>query len=744
MIHLPPLITDLGLILAAAGLITLIFKWLKQPLVLGYIIAGVLVGPHFSLFPTVTDEEGVKVWAEIGVIFLLFSLGLEFSFKKLVKVGAPASITAVFEVVFMLVTGYVTGILLGWSQMDSIFLGGILSISSTTIIIRAFEELKVKTQKFAGLVFGVLIVEDLVAILILVLLSTLAVSFNFSSSELLISMGKLSFFLILWFIAGIFLIPTFLRRVKKLMNDETMLIVSLALCLLMVIVAVQAGFSQALGAFIMGSILAETVYAEKIEHLIKPVKDLFAAIFFVSVGMLIDPAMLLQYIVPVLIITLITISGKLFSSMTGALLAGQQLKHSIQAGMSLAQIGEFSFIIATLGLTLGVTSEFLYPIAVAISAITTFTTPYMMRLSLPVYNLLQKVLPERLIAALNRYSSGTQTINTSSDWRNFLRAYLSSTVLNSVVLVSVILLNSQLLYPFLKREIINSYWGTILSAGISLLVMLPFLWGLAGKRIKPITFSKLILGKRTQRGPLIILEILRVGLGVFFLFILLSLYFEVLIALAFTVITAILAALYFQKRLNKFYSTIENRFIKNLNSKEEETKAPKAITSDMIPWDGHIAEFLLTEHSPLVGKTLEELRLREKYGVNIAMIERGERDIHIPQRNERLYPGDILSVIGTDEQFQKFREEIESAEYIPNEVSEEPVILLQKINIGANSLLLNKSIRESGIREKAKALIVGIERGNERTLNPESDFVFQKGDVVWMVGNKDLIKRFIL
>lgn len=744
MIHLPPLITDLGLILAAAGLVTLIFKWLKQPLVLGYIIAGVLVGPHFSLFPTVTDDESIKVWAEIGVIFLLFSLGLEFSFKKLVKVGAPASITAVFEVVFMLITGYITGILLGWSQMDSIFLGGILSISSTTIIIRAFEELKVKTQKFAGLVFGVLIVEDLVAILILVLLSTLAVSFNFSSSELLISVGKLSFFLILWFIAGIFLIPTLLRRVKRLMNDETMLIVSLALCLLMVIVAVQAGFSQALGAFIMGSILAETVYAEKIEHLIKPVKDLFAAIFFVSVGMLIDPAMLAQYIIPVLIITFITIAGKLLSSMTGALIAGQQLKHSIQAGMSLAQIGEFSFIIATLGLTLGVTSDFLYPIAVAVSAITTFTTPYMMRLSLPLYNVTQKLLPEKVIAALNRYSSGTQAINATSDWRKYLRAYSLNTVLNSVVLISVILLNSNLLYPFLKKEIINSYWGTVISAAISLLVMLPFLWGLAGKRIKPRTFSKLIIGKRSQRGPLILLEILRVALGVFFLLLLLSRYFELWIAIVVSVVTAISAALYFQNRLNKFYSTIENRFIKNLNSKEEENKAPKAITSDMIPWDGHIAEFTLSEHSPLAGKTLEELRLREKFGVNIAMIERGERDIHIPGRNERLYPGDILSVIGTDEQFQKFKEEIESSADIITEFTEEPQILLQKVKVTSNSPLLNKSIRESGIRENAKALIVGIERGSERILNPESDFIFHQGDVVWLVGNKSLIKQFIL
>jgi CPA2 family monovalent cation:H+ antiporter-2 len=377
MTHLPHLITDLGLILAVAGITTLLFKKIKQPVVLGYIIAGLLVGPHVSLIPTVVDDEAIKTWSEIGVIFLLFSLGLEFSFKKLVKVGGSASITAVVEIVLMIAVGYGAGIFMGWSPMDSIFLGAILSMSSTTIIIRAFDELGVRTRKFAGLVFGILIVEDLVAILLLVLLSTLAVSQQFAGGELLMQLLKLAFFLILWFLAGIFFIPTFLKRTQKLMNDETMLIVSLALCLLMVVLAVAVGFSAALGAFIMGSILAETTQAERIEHLIKSVKDLFGAIFFVSVGMMIDPKVLIEYAGPVLIVTLLTITGKFLATAIGALLSGQSLKHSVQAGMSLAQIGEFSFIIASLGLSLKVTSAFLYPIAVAASAVTTFTTPFL-------------------------------------------------------------------------------------------------------------------------------------------------------------------------------------------------------------------------------------------------------------------------------------------------------------------------------------------------------------------------------
>ncbi|RZK61625.1 MAG: cation:proton antiporter, partial [Pedobacter sp.] len=440
-----------------------IFKKIKQPLVLGYILAGLLVGPHLDFFPSVTDTKSINIWGEIGVIFLLFSLGLEFSFKKLVKVGGSASITAVVEVVFMLVIGFSAGKLMGWKTMDSIFLGGILSVSSTTIIIRAFEELGVKHKKFAGLVFGVLIVEDLVAILLLVLLSTLAVSQQFAGSEMLISILKLAFFLVLWFLGGIFLIPTFLKATRKLMNDETMLVVSLALCLIMVLLAVKVGFSPALGAFIMGSILAETTQAEKIEHLTKSVKDLFAAVFFVSVGMLIDPKILVDYALPIVIVTLATILGKFLSSSLGALLSGQPLKTSVQAGMSLAQIGEFSFIIATLGLTLKVTSDFLYPIAVAASAITTFTTPYLIKLSEPFYQFLTRILPKKWVDGISRYSSSTAGITTLSDWKILLRSYAFNTIIHSVIIIAVIFLASRYVQPFIAKNVVNGLKSTIIS-----------------------------------------------------------------------------------------------------------------------------------------------------------------------------------------------------------------------------------------------------------------------------------------
>ncbi|HEU4472790.1 MAG TPA: cation:proton antiporter, partial [Flavisolibacter sp.] len=452
MAHLPNLITDLALILCAAAFITLVFKKLKQPLVLGYIIAGFLVGPYFSWIPTVHEGENIRIWAEIGVIFLLFSLGLEFSFKKLLKVGGSASITALVEVIVMVLIGFGVGQGLGWSFMDSLFLGGILSISSTTIIIRAFDELGLKTKQFATLVFGVLIVEDLVAIVLLVLLSTLAVSKQFAGTEMIYSILKLVFFLAIWFLSGIFFIPTLLRKAKKLISDEMLLIISVALCFLMVVFASQVGFSPALGAFIMGSILAETTKAERIEHLIKPVKDLFGAIFFVSVGMLIDPQVLVDHALPIVILCLVTIAGKVFSTTLGALLSGQQLQTSIQAGFSLAQIGEFSFIIATLGLSLNVTSDFLYPIAVAVSAVTTLTTPYLIRSSGRFYHWLNRRLPPNLVKRLNRYSSEAKQVSHTSEWKMFIRSTIINVVLLSVIILSIIVISSYYIQPWINSN----------------------------------------------------------------------------------------------------------------------------------------------------------------------------------------------------------------------------------------------------------------------------------------------------
>ncbi|MGF1924876.1 MAG: cation:proton antiporter [Bacteroidia bacterium] len=737
MIHLPVLIADLGLILAAAGIITLLFKKIKQPLVLGYILAGVIVGPHLDFFPTITDYKSINIWGEIGVIFLLFSLGLEFSFKKLVKVGGSASITASVKVIALMLVGYAVGLLMGWGNMDSLFLGGILCISSTMIAIKAFEELGVKHKKFAGLVFGVLIVEDLVAILILVMFSTVAVSQQSAGTELLMSILKLSFFLVLWFLGGIFLVPTFLRITKKLMNDETMLVVSLALCLVMVLLADQVGFSPALGAFIMGSILAETTQAERIEHLTKSVKDLFAAVFFVSVGMLIDPKILVEYATPIIILSLLVIFGKILFTVLGALLAGQPLKTSVQAGMSLAQIGEFSFIIAALGASLKVTSSFLYPIAVAVAAITTFTAPYLIKLSEPFFELLGKILPKKWLDAIDRYSSSTAGITTLSDWKILLRSYVFNTIIHSVIIISIILLSYRYVQPYIANHFANEKSALVISVIVSFVLMSPFLWALSIRRIQKVAYSHLWLNKKYTRGPLIAIEFFRIALGIFYVGFLMYEFFETWIAVIIALVLIVLGMFVFSRKLQSFYNKLEKRFMLNLNDRENQKP-------DILPWDTHLTELKVSPESEVVGKTLSELMIREKYGVNIALIERGRITIPTPGREERLYPNDKLLLIGADDQLAavKLLLEIDLPE-INEHVFPDKEMTLQKVIVNTSSAVYGLSIRNAGIREKAQALVVGVERGENKILNPSSDFVFENGDVIWIVGNNKKIKEVI-
>ncbi|MGO4818109.1 cation:proton antiporter domain-containing protein [Flavobacterium sp. W22_SRS_FP1] len=725
--HLEPLISDLGLILMTAGIAVLIFKKLKQPLVLGYLIAGFLAGTHFDFFPSVRDVKSVEVWAEIGVIILLFSLGLEFSFKKLMKVGGTASITAITQIITMVMMGFLVGQWMGWKQMDCIFLGVILSISSTTIILKTFDELGVKAQKFAGIVIGSLIVQDIIAILMMVLLSTVAVSQQFSGTELLISVLKLIFFLTIWFISGIFFIPTLLKKAKHLLTDEMMLIISLALCLMMVILASNVGFSPALGAFIMGSIIAETTQAEQIEHLVKPVKDLFGAIFFVSVGMLIDPATLYEYAIPVIILTFITIFGQSISSTIGALISGQPLKQSIQTGMSLAQIGEFSFIIATLGMSMNVTSNFLYPVVVAVSAVTTFTTPFMVKMATPFSEFLERKLPRRWLKRIARYSANTQSIKSVSTWQIVLRAHLLQIVLHTIIITAIILLSSKFVLPLVA----DSLFGNATAALITLIIISPFLWALSLRRVA-VKEVEILRQERKYNGPIMMMILFRIGLSIFYIGFLLNIFFSPIVAF-FALIIAVGVYYFFPKQLHVLYLKIENHFLKNLNDRE--IKKIKRRYASLTPWDGHMTTFQINKESNIAGKTLKTLRVREKMGINIAFIKRGEIMIKIPTKNERLFPGDEICVIGTDAQVKEFktyllRNEIE----IPKNV-EKAEIILQQLELDKEELI-GKSISQSLIREKANGMVVGIERNGKRLLNPESDLILEKNDILWVVGDK--------
>jgi CPA2 family monovalent cation:H+ antiporter-2 len=737
MAHVPHLITDLALILFSAGLVSLIFKKLNQPVVLGYIIAGLLVSPSFSLFPTVTEVDSIKIWAEIGVIFLLFSLGLEFSFKKLVKVGSTAAITGLFEVTAMLITGYFAGQFLGWGKMDSIFLGGIIAISSTTIIFRAFDELGLKAKKFTGTVIGILVIEDLAAVLLMVLLSTLAVSQKFQGGEMLASVLKLGFFLVLWFLMGIYLLPSLLKKLSKHISDETLLIISIALCLGMVLFAANVGFSAALGAFIMGSILAETTQAERIEHVVKSVKDLFGAVFFVSVGMLINPGILITYIGPVILLTFIVMLGKTFFVTSGSLISGVPLKQSVQAGTSLSQIGEFSFIIATLGLTLGVTSDFLYPIAVGVSVITTFTTPYMIRFAEPLNGFLNRVLPTKWLQVINEYSTGAQHINAESDWKKVLNKFFQVIIFNGVICVAIILVVTNFIDPFFT---VWGKWGTVFTTFIAISALGPFLYMLSVRKINRQSYTELWLN-RYNRGPIIGMEIARVALGVFLIGFLLDQLFSTFTALTIGVLVVVIVTVLFRRRLTAFSNKIEKRFIDNLYLRE--TMHVQSPFGHLLPWDAHMANFDIDIDSTLVGIPLEELMLREKFGINLALIERGARKIMMPNKEDKLYPFDKITVIGTDEQIFNFKNTIETANSAQVFNHAEGDVTLTQLTVHPGFIYLGKSIRESNFRKCINGMIVGIERNGERILNPDSSMKFELNDTLWIVGDNKLVKALV-
>ncbi|MBF5027083.1 cation:proton antiporter domain-containing protein [Planobacterium oryzisoli] len=748
MAHLPALITDLALILIVGAFVTLLFRRIKQPLVLGYIIAGFLVGPHFQMVPTVVDEKNIDTLAEIGVIMLLFSLGLEFSFKKLMTVGGSASITAVVEIIFIGLGGYLTGYLLGWNKMDSLFLGGMLASSSTTIILKAFDELNMKTRQFAQIVFGVLIVEDIIVILLMVLLSTIAVTQQIEGSEILFTVLKLAFFLILWFLVGIYLLPSFLKRTRKLFDEETTLIFAVGLCFGMVILATQVGFSAELGAFVMGSIIAETTMAEKVEHVTKPLKQLFGTVFFVSVGMMIDPSAMVEYAGPILAITALTLFGKFFFSALGAAIAGQPLKQSIQVGMSMAQIGEFAFIVATLGLSLGVISEFLFPVAVGVSAITTFTTPYMIRLADPFYEWLRRNLPERFVQRIDNYSLETDKISANPRWQHVTKEYLRILVVNTIVLIAIILLFNFFITPLISGAIENTLYRNAVVILLATVVSAPFLWAILTKQPKSAENTSL------SETVIVALNIVRFLLGTFLIGLFIDQITSTKYAILFALPLVVLLLWIFSKKIQAVYQRIEAQFLSNFHEREtafyQDNKTAVDIgvknqefKEKLKAWDAHIAVMEVDPLAKYVGVPLMELRWKETYGINVVYIKRGENLISLPGRSNRLLPYDKVGILGTDEQFQNFKSVFDERE---EEIVEFDVddIALKKILIDGDCKYIGKSIRESKIREELLSQVVGIEREGERILNPESSVVLRSGDILWMVGNIKKLREFIL
>ena len=747
MSELASLIADLALILICAGVMTLIFKKLKQPLVLGYIVAGFLASPHFALTPSVIDTASIHVWSDIGVIFLLFALGLEFSIKKIMKVGGPAIIAALTIIFGMIFLGFTVGSSFGWKRMDAIFLGGMIAMSSTTIIYKAFEDLGLTKKKFASLVLSVLILEDVLAVVLMVVLSTMAVSNSLEGKELLLSIGKLGFFLVLWFTVGLYLIPQLLRRLKPLLNDETLLIVALGLCFGMVVVAAKTGFSAAFGAFIMGSILAETIEAEHIEHLVKPVKDLFGAIFFVSVGMMVDPAMIAHYWLPILVITLTVILGQATFGTLGVLLSGQSLRTAVSSGFSLTQIGEFAFIIATLGVSLGVTSDFLYPIVVAVSVITIFLTPYMIRLADPFAGFLEKKLPAKWINFLNRYTSGDAPEVTKDNlWKQYVGSILKTVIIQGIVCSAIIALSFGFLVPILQKWI-PGVWADILSATAILLLISPFLRSIMIKDLRGEAFISL-LEKRINRGPLLATVLIRFAIAMVFVIHVLSSLFHISIVLLLLLALGAVVVMIFSRTIQKNSNRIERTFRDNLRSRELKAeyygeKKPE-YASRLLSKDLHLADYDIPADAPWVGGTLGELDFGKRFGIHVVSILRGGRRINIPDSRTRLFPHDRIQVIGSDSDLEAFTSDmLKTGDSTPADNYQESEMVLRRLQITEGSPFAGRTIRESGLRSKYHCLVAGIENQDGELHDIDINVPFSPGDTLWIVGEANDVQTVL-
>ena len=744
--HIPALISDLALILITAGAVSILFKWLKQPVVLGYIVAGFLISPHF-IFPHVADVDNIYTWAEIGVIFLLFALGLEFSFKKLMSVGGTASIATAINMGSMIAIGYILGMALEWTSIESLFLGGMLSMSSTTIIIKAFNDMGLQKKRFAGIVFGMLIVEDLAAILMMVLLTTIAVSKHFQGVELFESGMKLVFFMVVWFVVGIILIPTLLKKLKKLLNDETLLIVTIGLCLGMVLFADAVGFSAALGAFIMGSILAETIESKHIEHLIEPLKNLFGAVFFVSVGMMIVPQIIMEYALLIIILTVVVLIGRVIFASLGVLASGEGLEVSLRSGFSLAQIGEFSFIIATLGMQLGVISEFIYPIIVAVSVITTFTTPYLIKLSIPVYTMMEKIVPQNWSILLTGYAAQSGgNVNRQSDWKTLLRSVLVSIMIYFVIALAIVLLSKQFLEPLIEDKIVG-VWGTIIYAAITLILIAPSMGVIMRSKSKSPESKKLWADSHFNKAMLIGLNLLKYTLCIALITFVLIPLFPRAMAPLISISTLIAIIIAFVQGFRRGDQTLEEHFFKNLNNKELSEKNSRPTTSHLRELlqdkNIHIEEYEISPSSRKVGKTLREMNFRQATGVNLILIIRGNRKI-IPAADTAIYPYDKIIVAGSDAELQRFSNYIErNREEDSKELPEESYrIILSFYEVGADSLFIGKSLKELNVRNKTGCLITAIERNGVTTTNFDSSFIIENGDTLLLAGEKAYMEAF--
>ena len=741
------MIQDLALILMMAGIVTLVFKQLKQPLVLGYIVAGFLVSPHMPYTASVADMENIHLWADIGVMFLLFSLGLDFSFKKILKMGASPVISTMTIIFSMSMLGVCVGHAFGWSKMDCIFLGGMLAMSSTTIIYKAFDDLGLRQQQFASLVMSVLILEDILAIVMMVMLSAIASGNNPDSGQMIGSVMKIGFFLILWLVVGIFAIPIFLRSVRRLVNAEVLLIVSLGLCCAMAVFSTKVGFSSAFGAFIMGSILAETVEAEKIEKLVEPVKNLFGAIFFVSVGMLVDPQILVDYALPIIALVLTILVGQAVLGSFSFMLGGESLKSAMRCGFSMAQIGEFSFIIASLGLSLGVISDFLYPVVVAVSVITTFLTPYMIRLATPAYNLIEHKLPTKLISTLNQLSMSQPNSQKQSLWKRLLTQMAMNTIIYAILSSAAVATMFTFVLPIMRQMLPGwqlHWYANAITGVLTVLLISPFLRAMVMKKNHSSEWRVLWAESNRNRLPLLFTILVRAMIALSYIFYICHYLSRFSNAVIITLGVVVLALIILSRTVKRRSILLERLFVNNLRSRDIEAQVQgrkrPLYEGRLLDRDIHIADFDIPTNSMWMGSTLKQLNLGKKYGVHVSSILRGGFRLNIPDGDYVLFPCDRLQVIGSDEQLAKFSHALKTDVVQEDLTVENREMKLHQVILSANSPFVGKTLEESGIRSYYSCMVVGLEEGKENLSPVTPKRRFQEGDIIWVVGEEESLQ----
>ena len=740
MEELPHLIIDLAYILIVAGGVTIIFKKLRQPLVLGYIVAGFLAGPHMPYTPSIMDSTSISDWSQIGVIFLMFTLGLEFSFKRIIKMGWQPIIAALLVMTCMISVGSEVGWLFGWSDMDRLFLGGMLAMSSTTIIYKAFDDSGVRLQLFASKVLSVLILEDILGILLMVILSALAVSRKFEGVELLNSLLNLGFFLLLWFLVGVFLIPIILRRYKKYINTETLLIVSVGLCFLMVVIASSVGYSPAFGAFMMGSIMAETTDSERISKSISSLKDFFGAIFFVSVGMLVDPNIIMEYWLPIVAITFAVILGQMTLGSLSFLISGNDLKDSLRCGFSLVQIGEFAFIIASLGETLGVTSKFIYPVVVAVSIITTFFTPYIIKFADPFYNRIEKFIPKtisdkKFSALRRRRSQIIRKLNLGNAWKSLLRGVFMYSIIYITLCSAIMGASYSSLLP-VSRQICGHWYGNMVCGVITILLLSPFIRPIVIKKNHSEEAKFLLHFNKFHRLMVRILLLLKFCLGTFVVYYIINFlsplwwFWHVLISILVTL------GIVYNRRIKLISIRIERTFRRNLRSREQTARYP-SYGRKLKGRDLQIARFTVPGNTKWGGKTLMQLNFGRTEHIHIAAITRGLQRINIPGGNSRIYPGDIIEIVSDQEGLRSFQEKMMHDIYMIEESNAlRNTLSIIQVGISNVSPLCGKTLVDIDFRSRYNCMVVGIEDDKGNLQVTEAQRKFQAGERIWVVGEE--------